>query len=298
MPLRSMTGYGSASGQTDEWTLDVECRSVNHKGLDVRIDLPSELRALESVAKKAVQRHVERGRVRVHLDFEFDHTRTEQNALIDPKRFRTVRRQLEGLADKEGLGPVTMENVLEFRDFFESEATPQVAADNPVLLKTLDEALEQLVEARTTEGLGLEEDFNQHLDTLASKFADYRERKPDALETLRDGIEERVREVMTDCDAGEPDEQRLAQEIVYYTDRADVSEELQRAESHVENLRTLVNDTPAEEPVGKEIDFYLQEMVRETNTLSSKSHTAKLTEIAITTKSTVEKMREQAANVE
>ncbi len=299
MALRSMTGYGRATGRSDAWSVEVECRSVNRNRLEVRVHLPGEMSALEPVVRDRVEGRMGRGKIDVSLSFELrsDPDR-EPGTLFDPERFQTVVGELQELSKRTATGPVGLGDIVQFRDLFERQSPFEVAEDDPVLLEAIDEALEELLEARTSEGVGLAGELLEYLDRLEARLDDYRAQAPEEMSKRRDRIEQRVRDALEDFDGSEPDSERLAEEIVYYADRADVSEELQRVGSHIENLRQLIGESPIDEPVGKEIDFYLQELVRETNTLSSKSATSELTEAAVSMKALVEKMREQAANVE
>ncbi len=304
MPLRSMTGFGRAEGAGDEWRARVECKSVNKKRLDIRVHLPSEFNALEPTVRDIVRDRVERGRVEVRIDLDFvpsdaDEPREgDAGKLLDPEKFHALSRELRQLAQHSATGPVSLEDILTFHEHFERERPVEIDEDNEMFVQIVTDATEALIDARTEEGEGLADDLLDYLDELGQTIAAYQERAPRAMEALRVRIEERVHEAMDDFEGATPDDQRLAEEIVYHTDRADVSEELQRTESHLDNIRDLVETSDLAEPVGKEIDFYLQELVRETNTLASKSHDSELTDIAISAKSLVDKMREQAANVE
>lgn len=299
MALRSMTGFGRATGHSEHWTVDVECKSVNRKRLDIRVHLPGEMSSLEPVVRERVKSRFARGKVDIYIDFEFQSgAETEGVRLFDPQRFNAVVRELQELSKKTATGPVALADIVAFRELFERDQPIEIDEDDPAFLSAVDEAVDELVESRTEEGEGLAEDLLGYLDDYAEYLGHYRERAPEEIEKLRGRIEERVRDALGDFGGPEPDSDRLAQEIVYHADRADVSEELQRADSHICNLRELVTESPLEEAVGKEIDFYLQELVRESNTLASKSATSELVDTAVSMKSLVEKMREQAANVE
>lgn len=294
-----MTGFGRATGRSDDWSVEVECKSVNRDRLDVRVHLPGELSSLEPVVRERVKSQVGRGKVDVYIDFEFlPGAEAESGQLFDPDRFNAVVGELQELSKRTATGPVNLANIVEFRDLFEREQPFEVDEDDEVFLSAIGEAVDELLESRTEEGLGLADDLQGYLDEFAEELASYQQRAPDEIDKLRERIETRVRKALEEFDGTEPDQDRLAEEIVYHTDRADVSEELQRAESHVESVRELIAESPVEEPVGKEIDFYFQELQREANTLSSKSATSELTDLAVAMKSLVEKMREQAANIE
>lgn len=299
MALTSMTGFGRASGGGDGWRLEVQCTSVNRDRLDVRLRLGSRLRRLEREVRDLARDRFRRGKIEIDAELEVVPTgEGNGEGLLDDERFRAVCRELQELSERTATGPVTLDDILEFREHFERRAGPEVEDVADEILELVDEALGELAASRREEGRGLERDLAGYLDDLHSDLEAYRDRVPEELDRLRDRIADRVEEAMKDYDGSLPEEDRLAQEIVFHVDKADVSEELQRAISHVGELRETVEEAEVDEAVGKEIDFYLQELVRETNTLSSKSHSSDLTDLAISMKSTVEKMREQAANVE
>jgi uncharacterized protein (TIGR00255 family) len=299
-----MTGFGRAEGAADQWRARVECKSVNKKRLDVRIHLPNEFGALEPTVRDLVRDRVERGRIEVRIDIEAIPVEAEDDReetggqLLDSDKFHALSRELRELAQRSATGPVSLEDILTFHEYFERERPVDIDEDDEVFARIVVEAADEMVESRTEEGEGLADDLLDHLEQLDEALASYRDRAPRAMDEMRSRIEERVHDALEDFDGATPDDQRLAEEIVYYTDRADVSEELQRSLSHVDNVRELIETSAIDEPVGKEIDFYLQELVRETNTLASKSADSELTDIAISAKSLVDKMREQVANVE
>lgn len=298
MALRSMTGFGRGEAQGEGLKVEVESKSFNRKRLDTRVRLPDSLASLESEIVDRVKRRCRRGRVEVNVDVEVQSAADVGAELIDAERFEAVYLQLERLAEQMDLKEVRLADVLTFQDELEPNRRADPEAQGDLIMEAVETSIDSLVAARRSEGEGLEADLRGYLDSMAEDLSNYRQKAPLALDAMRERITERVRDTLADMDVDKPDEQRLAEEVVFHVDRADVSEELQRAAAHLESLRELINASDADEAVGKEIDFYLQELVRETNTLSSKSHTSELTNLAISMKSTVEKMREQAANIE
>jgi len=299
MALRSMTGFGRAEREADGWRLEVECKSVNRDRCDVRVHLPSEISRLEPAVRDRVESRVGRGKVDVSIELEWlPGSGSESPRLFEPDRFESVAQELQNLVDTSGVGPIAMSDVLEFREEFERDEPVEIDEDDQTFVDAVEAAVDELVASRTEEGVGLENALREHLGDLRDALDRYGERVPEEMERLRGRLEERVREALDEFDGLEPDDERLAREVVYHADRADVSEELQRAESHVETLGELIDESEVGEPVGKELDFYLQELVRETNTLASKTVTADSTDLAVSMKSTVGKMREQVANVE
>jgi uncharacterized protein (TIGR00255 family) len=298
MTLRSMTGFGRGEARDDRLRVEVESKSFNRKRLDTRLHLPDALASLEPEIVELIKDRCRRGRVEVSVDVEARAGEGAAANWIDPDRFEAVYLQLQKLAEETDLEAVSLSDVLTFRDALEPSYAADPEQQGDLVLEAVEASLDRLIDARSSEGEGLGSDLLEYLDSMDADLQVYRQQAPVALEAMRERIIERVRETLDDMEAGQPDEQRLAEEVVFHVDRADVSEELQRAGAHIESLRELIRDSEPGAAVGKEIDFYLQELVRETNTLSSKSHTAELTDLAISMKSTVEKMREQAANIE
>ncbi len=299
MSVRSMTGYATASARAQGWVVSVEARSVNHRGLDTRIYVPRECAWLEASIGEMLRKRLQRGRVEVRVDLEVDEGAGEAEVhYIDPARFGAVCHELRELSKQTATGPMSLRDVLEFRHVFEKKSVAQIGDDNPALLSAVESALDGLVECRESEGQGIAVDMNGHLDRLQARLAELEELLPEEMQAYRARLKERVTQAVADFGAGDIDDERLAQELAYYADKADVAEELQRAASHIDKLRGIFGGEAGDASVGKTIDFYLQELIRETNTMGSKSNSARGTDLVIDMKSTVERMREQAANIE
>ena len=298
--LSSMTGYGTASSSLYGWQIRVECRSVNHRGLDVRVRVPGELRWMEKQIISRAKQYIKRGRLEVRVDLEPGSDEQEPTfEQIDERRFAAVAQQLNELARKNDLATeVTMGEVLEYRSFFE-RSTGEVFSEErgDGLVGIYQEALDDLIESRQTEGEGIAEDFQGYLKGLTSNLKEVTRLREEDQKLLRSRVEDRLRQALREFDVGEVDETRVAQELAFFVEKGDIAEELQRAESHLQRLSEIIAAAD-DEAVGKKIDFYLQELVRETNTMGSKSQHAGLTDCVIEMKSIVEKMREQAANIE
>lgn len=298
MPVMSMTGFGAARLERHGRSLRVECKSVNHRTLEVRVHASRELRWLEPHVRRAARARLGRGRVDVRLELGAAAEQQGGFDAIDAGRFDEVARRLRELSEASlGGAQVTLSDVLSFRSYVErddAERFDESALD--ALLPVVEQALERLQEARRAEGAGIDDDLRGHLRELGERI--------DAVDALdeaerpayRSRIEARLRQAVSDFGVGQIDEERLAQELAYVAERGDISEELQRARSHVERLGQVL-DAAGDEGVGKKIDFYLQELIREVNTMGSKSHLAAQSDLVVEMKSIIEKMREQSANV-
>ncbi len=304
MTFQSMTGYGSAQIESGGWQLSIECRSVNHRSLEPRFFVgDAQWRWLEPVAMESVKQSVRRGRVDVRVDaVAKSDGHVAEAGMIDAGLFREVCRELAELTQENGLsGGVELRDVLVFRSRFERHKNEKIEKSgdyDEAAVLALQAAVEQFVESRILEGSGIRADLCAHLDRIERGLSQILDCVVTDADAYNQRLVQRLQDAASRFELGELDEQRVAQELVFYADRSDISEELQRASSHVIKLRGLMRVEEIGEPRGKKIDFYLQELFRETNTMGSKSNSAVLTDEVIDIKSSIEKMREQAANVE
>ncbi len=297
--LSSMTGYGAAKASVEGWRIRVECKSVNHRRLSLRVYTPDELRWLDPEVRSRLTDAVSRGSVEVRIAMQpgTDDEYVDFD-LIDEDRFSAVTRELQRLAvDYRLVAPVSLEAIWEYREFFERSSHEVFSEENAdLLIPVVEEALQKLMASRRDEGQGIAADLDNHRQRLADRLDDVESLSADDGDAHRLRVETRLREAIEEFEIDAIDEGRLAQEVAYYVEKGDISEEIQRARSHVEKLGKVLR--LGGEAVGKKIDFYLQELIRETNTMGSKSQHARLTDLVIEMKSVIEKMREQAANVE
>ena len=290
-----MTGFGAATmrlGARSRGTVSIEIKSVNQRFLDLKLSLPKEYAAWESEVRKLVQERVGRGRVEIYVGRTVagdDRPRVEVDedlarAYVD--QWRRLKRRLR-LA-----GEVDLSLLKGIPDLYRArEATAVPEGERAVLVRALSRVLQELDASRLREGKHLADDMRARiraLDKLASGMA---ERAEASRHDTRRRIEERMRELV----AGKFDEGRILQEAAFLAERSDVTEEVVRLKSHLGALRDLLD---SEETVGKRIDFLLQEVQREVNTVASKSSDLELTHLAVDAKGEVEKIREQVQNVE
>ncbi|WP_230467178.1 YicC/YloC family endoribonuclease [Lujinxingia vulgaris] len=294
----SMTGFGAAQLELHGRSVRVECKSVNHRTLEVRVHAARELRWLEPHVLRAARARLGRGRVDVRLELGAAVERQGGFDAIDAARFDEVAGRLRELSEASlGSGTVTLSDVLAYRSHFErddAERFDESALD--ALLPAVEQALDRLQAARRSEGAGIDDDLRGHLRDLGARIEQVDALDEDERPAYRSRIETRLRQAVSDFGVGQLDEERLAQELAYVAERGDISEELQRARSHVERLGQVL-DEAGEDGVGKKIDFYLQELIREVNTMGSKGHLAAQSDLVVEMKSIIEKMREQSANV-
>jgi len=292
--IRSMTGFGSASLESEPLQAEVAARSLNHRYLDLAIHVPRRLAHLEPEVKALVQGRLSRGRVEVTVRA----TSREQSAdTISASRevVESFVRTLRGLKDEFGLdGNVTVSDVARFPGALEVAEAPGGLDEerSRAVLGLVERALDGLEQMRRAEGRGLATDLLGCLEGIEAAAARIEAVSEGEKTKRRDALMERVRAL---CGEMGLEETRLYQEVVRLVDRHDVAEELQRLRSHVTLARDVLRGGGA---CGKRLDFLSQELMREANTIGSKAGSAALVQELVGLKSEVERLREQVQNVE
>lgn len=291
--MHSMTGYGKGVSKRDGKTITIEIKTVNHRFLDCNIKLPRNFLFVEDRVKKAVSSAISRGHVDLYLTYE--QSSTDEGAYtVDMElanNYLTAVRQLEngtGLAND-----VTLSTLLRVGDIVTRQ---QSVEDEDLLaemtLEAASEALVNLKVMREKEGQSQKADIASKLGTIEACLDRIKEFAPKVVEDYRALLNARIAEVV------EPslvDKQRLATEVALYADHCAIDEEITRLSTHISNMRSLLQAT---EPVGRKMDFLVQEFNRETNTIGSKANDMRITKEVLAIKNEIEKMREQAANIE
>ncbi|MDT8442499.1 MAG: YicC/YloC family endoribonuclease [Desulfuromonadales bacterium] len=291
--LKSMTGYGKGEVQGDGVSLSVEVRSVNHRFADISVKLPRTFLAFESELRKRVGQRLKRGKIDLFVNYELT-----GEALAVPRFNRELARAYNDLfhtmqRELSLSGAITAELIAAQKDVVQlGEAQLDESLLHDGLLQALEIALDQLATMRRAEGAETAHDIEarlaaaeEHLTTVVARAsqvpAEWQQKLRERLERHAEGI---------DWDA-----QRLAQELALFADRCDISEEIVRFRSHIGQFRELLDDS---EPVGRKMDFLVQELNREVNTMGSKSNDAELTRSVVALKAELEKIREQVQNIE
>jgi uncharacterized protein (TIGR00255 family) len=290
--IRSMTGFGAGHGASGGEELDVEVRSVNHKFCEVKVRAPRELGALELDATKAVKDRLARGGVEVSI--RRPGTAGGLAPRVDVALAQSYARAFAEIAARTGLsGGPTLSDVIAADGVVRmEERAVDVEAAREALRAALAAALDALVAMRAREGEALERDLSGRLAHVEELVARVAELVPAALAAHEARMTERVQELARGVTV---DPARLAQEIAILADRTDVTEEITRLRSHVGQVRALLGSG---EPAGRKLDFLVQEMHREVNTIGSKSQSAEIAAAVVEMKAEVERMREQVQNVE
>jgi uncharacterized protein (TIGR00255 family) len=286
-----MTGYGSASGEASGTSLAVEIRSVNQRFFDLKLSVPRDYGPWEAELRRLVGEHIDRGRVEVHVARSWAGRSSEISVQVEQARawlgaWRSLQSELE-LG-----GEITIAHFLGRNDLFTAaERRSDPAAEIEAVKALVGEALAAHRAEREREGGHLEEDMRARCASLAGIVERIRGRAAGAVERLHKRLTERVGELL----AGSIDPERLVHETAVMADRSDITEELVRLGSHIPALEGLV---AADGSVAKRIDFVLQEINREFNTIGSKAGDLEITNLVVEAKAEVEKLREQVQNVE
>jgi uncharacterized protein (TIGR00255 family) len=290
--IKSMTGYGQGSVTADTFKVSIDLRSVNNRNLDIHWRAPLELAALEIPLKKQIQAAVTRGRVDVTINFT-------QTADVEYEINRPlVRGYLEALKmmrEEFGLaGEATLDSIARLPNVLQPmNKGAQLPAEVVQGIETaLMQALTALVAMRAVEGHELQKELLARITRIEAALVVIEGNAPEITTAYRDKLNKRLTELLENVSV---DEARLAQEVAYLAERADISEEIARLHSHLTQLRELIN---SDGEIGKKLDFLLQETNREANTILSKASELAICDAAIEIKTEVEKLREQANNVE
>ena len=291
--LHSMTAFGRGEAQADGYRFTVELRSLNHRFFDIRVKLPKKYREFEEEIKKHLSAHFSRGRLEVGVlaDEALEKVR---DLTVDVELAKKYNRLLLDLREELGLeGSPSVETLLVFRDLFILPENPETFKKARRVLETaLERAVRDCLRMRADEGAAIEKDFRNRLQQLESLRREVEARAPSVVEEVRDRLQKRVQDLLGQT---ELDESRLAQEVAFFSDKSDITEEVVRFQSHIQQFRDLLS---ANGPRGRQLEFLLQEMLREINTIGSKANDLEIAQKVILAKTELERLREQLQNVE
>ncbi|QHE52136.1 YicC/YloC family endoribonuclease [Pontibacillus sp. HMF3514] len=292
--VKSMTGYGRSIKQLDDTTITVEIRTVNHRFLDMSAKMPRSLLYLEDSIKKIIQKDFQRGRVDVYVTLEGSGL-TTRTLNVDWDLMDQFITQIKTAQERYQLqGEVSFQNLTEMNDLFtvqeQEEHEDQVKI---AILEAVKESTEQVREMRLQEGHALREDMDNRLSVIKSTVENLESRRDIVIEETRERIKSRIEEY-TQEELRDQDS-RIIHEVGLLAEKGDIAEEITRMFSHVNQFRQTLHDKGA---IGRKLDFIVQEMNRESNTVGSKSTDAKISEWVVLLKSEIEKIKEQVQNVE
>lgn len=293
--MKSMTGFGSGTATKDGITCTVEIKTVNARFLDLFIRSPKQINPFESIIRGLVQDRITRGKVEVSVSI--------QDAGERPKTFTinsVLRKQIQELLVREEFYddpkkvPLQAVNSIS-NEWIQQQDTP-IAEDvlSEIVQESTNQALDALITMRTVEGKHIEQDLLSRITTLENIIKRIDENKAGAVDAYREHIKGKIQEYLVSLEAS-ISEDRFWQEIALLADKTDITEEIVRFTSHVVQLKNTLVD---ENSIGRKVDFILQEMNREVNTIGSKAMDSSITEFVVQLKCELEKIREQVQNVE
>ncbi len=273
--IKSMTGYGKESLIIDCREYQVEIKSVNHRYLDISMKLPRTLSYLEEKMKKIIASKVKRGKFDVYVNF-INNSTEGKNIKINTEIAKMYIKELKDLAESENL--ISDINVMEIAKLPEVLNIQNTQEDDIIekeLEKVITNAVDNLIAMRGAEGNKIETDLINRLDIINEKVKEISELSTGLIQEYVVKLEGRIKELLTDQDI---DKNRLAQETVIYADKCSIQEEVTRLDSHIAQFKQILNSNEA---IGKKLDFLIQEMNRETNTIGSKANNLEITNAVI-----------------
>ena len=290
--MKSMTGFGRASLESNGKNYIIEIKTVNNKYSDITVKSPKRLSFMEDKIRKQIANKITRGKVEVSVSF-FDFSNKSKNVVLNKEIAKEYIKQLREIADEnnlsENISVVEIAKLPDILNSIDSDNDEEIAGE---ALQCLNMALDSLIEMRKAEGENIKQDLLVRIERVQNLVDKIAENSKGIVEEYVSKLEKRVKEILkTDV----VDENRIAQEAVIYADKTSIEEELTRLNSHIVQFKELVN---SDGPVGKKLDFMIQEMNRETNTIGSKAGSGEITKAVIDLKVELEDIREQIQNIE
>lgn len=291
--LKSMTGYGRAEGATAAYLYTVEIQTFNHRFTDIRIRLPKALASLEHELHREVRERVHRGRFDVHVTEKL-YGEIPRSLRIDRGAIQQYVNALRGIQQELDLrGDVTIEALIGIRDLVSLEvAEVDLAEVRTVVKQLLHRALDEVESMRGKEGDNLARALEVCLNEVEARLETVETRAPHVVEAYRTRMQQRVGALLGGV---LPDPDRIAHEVVLFADRSDITEECTRLKSHIQQFRTSLQGVG---PLGRRLEFLLQEMHREVNTIGNKATDAAISPAVVEIKADLERLREQVQNIE
>ena len=293
--MESMTGHGRGRAAANGWRFNVECGSVNRKGIEIAVGLPKTLASLEPKVREEVQKKVTRGRVNVTITTESPSEPAATHGVIDRPAARRVLAELRELrAELDLPGEIPLEVLLRAPGVMKNPAEEAPDAEElwPALQTALAQALERMTAMRRKEGGHLVNDLLKRVKLLEAAAKTIRGRVPAVLRQRHDHLKARLEELGAPLPANDP---ALARELAFMAERSDITEELTRLESHFAQFREAL---AGNEPAGRTLDYLAQEMFREINTLGNKAGDSAISRRVVQSKAELDRIREQVANLE
>ena len=291
--IKSMTGFGAGDFEDDSFKVHVEIKTVNQRYLEVNFHMHYTLAAFEGEITKKIKEYVSRGKLDINVSFR-DLRDKQVSIIVDTGLVSAYGQALTDINSQLGLSrPISAMEIARFPDVLcVDDAANDMEPAGPAILSAVEEALQNLVAMREREGQNIQRDLLARIDTLEGYTDELEKLAPDIVANYRQRIETMLEQYLAKEDI---DETRIIQETAMYADKVNYTEEVVRLHSHFQQFRDILTHN---EPVGRKIDFLIQEMNREINTTASKANSVGAAQIAVDVKCEIEKIREQIQNIE
>ena len=292
--IRSMTGYGKQNLNIEKREYQVEIKSVNHRYLDINIKMPKTLSYLEEPIKKEISEKIKRGKIDVFITF-VNNSKEGRNIDINKELAQLYIKKLRELAEDEKISSnIEVMEIAKLPDVLTIRMDEEDEKIKQEMIKVTKQAAEKIIDMKIVEGDKISQDLLRRIDKIENKMEEISSKSTGLIEEYVVKLEKRVKEILK---TDEIDKSRLAQEVVIYADKCSIEEEITRLKSHIYQFRNLIASNE-NEPIGKKLDFIIQEMNRETNTIGSKANNLEITNGVIDIKTELEDIREQIQNIE
>ncbi len=292
--MRSMTGFGKSHIIENEREYQIEIKSLNHRYLDISVRMPRKFNHLEDEVRKVIAEKINRGKVEVNISFK-DRSAKDEEIEINKEIAKCYLAELRELAKEtelpEKISVIDLAKMPEILEIVPKQASETMEEE---LLKATKQAVDKLVEMRNFEGEKIGEDLLKRLELVQEKIIEISNNSSGLIEEYIVKLEKRIKDILKDQ---EIDQSRISQEVVIYADKTSIEEELTRLNSHVAQFKDIIMSKD-QAPVGKKMDFLIQEMNREVNTIGSKSNKLEIINNVVDVKTEMENIREQIQNIE
>lgn len=291
--IKSMTGFGAGDAETADFKVHIEVKAVNQRFLETNYHMPYSMNMFENQLTKKIKEYASRGKLDINIRFQ-DLRDKAVTVKVDKGLVAAYGQALQEISSQLELSaPVTAAQVASYPDVLKlNEENADLEAAQPVLMQAMEQALESFVAMREAEGQNIQRDLLARIDTLENFVGELEKLAPEIVAAYRQRLENLLREYLAKEDI---EESRIIQEVALFTDKVNYTEETVRLRSHFDQFRQIIT---AGEPVGRKLDFLIQEMNREINTVASKANSAGAAQFVVDVKSEIEKIREQIQNIE
>ncbi len=291
--IKSMTGFGAGDAETADFKVHIEVKAVNQRFLETNYHMPYSMNMFENQLTKKIKEYASRGKLDINIRFQ-DLRDKAVTVKVDKGLVAAYGQALQEISSQLELSaPVTAAQIASYPDVLKlNEENADLEAAQPVLMQAMEQALESFVAMREVEGQNIQRDLLARIGTLENFVGELEKLAPEIVAAYRQRLENLLREYLAKEDI---EESRIIQEVALFTDKVNYTEETVRLRSHFDQFRQIIT---AGEPVGRKLDFLIQEMNREINTVASKANSAGAAQFVVDVKSEIEKIREQIQNIE